>query len=98
VDLQPLDGYLLTGSPSKDEAIAAVLGDRQAIAGAQPFYRALELLGAKVADEALIALRLALAGRPVDDDGVRGLRSALAAARTGDAVARAAYFAALETV
>jgi hypothetical protein len=78
--------------------VAAVLADRQTIPAAQPFYRALELLGAKVADEALIALRLALAGRPVDDDGVRGLRGSLAAARTGDVAARAAYFAALETV
>jgi hypothetical protein len=98
VGLHPLDGYLLTGSPSKDEAVTAVLADRQSIAGAQPFYRALDLLGPKVADEALIALRLALAGRPVDDDGVRELRSRLVAARTGDPTARAAYFAVLETV
>jgi hypothetical protein len=98
VDLLPLDGYLLTGSPSKDEAVAAVLAERLPIPAALPFYRALDLLGAKVADEALIALRLALAGRPVDDDGVRSLRASLAAARTGDDVARAAYFAALETV
>ena len=98
MDLHPLDGYLLTGSPSKDEAVTAVLADRQSIAGAQPFYRALDLLGAKVADEALIALRLALAGRPVNDDGVRELRSRLVAARSGDLAARAAYFAVLETV
>ena len=75
-----------------------MLADRQPIAAAQPFYRALELLGAKVADEALIALRLALAGQAVDDDGVRGLRASLAGARAGDAAARAAYFATLETV
>jgi hypothetical protein len=97
VELHPLDGYLLDGRPAKDEAVAAVLADRQTVAAAQPFYRALDLLGSKVADEALIALRLALAGRQVDDDGVRELRSRLAAARSGDAAARAAYFAALET-
>ena len=77
--------------------MAAVLADRQPIAGAQAFYRALDLLGPRVADEALIALRLALIGQPVDDDGVRRLRGYLAAARSGDAAARAAYLAAVET-
>jgi hypothetical protein len=97
VELHPLDGYLLDGRPAKEAAVAAVLADRRTTAAAQPFYRALDLLGAKVADEALIALRLALAGRPVDDDGVRGLRSRIAAARSGDATARTAYLAELET-
>jgi hypothetical protein len=77
--------------------VRAVLADRQTIAGAQPFYRALDVLGSKVADEALIALRLALAGLPVDDDGVRRLRSHLTAAKAGDASGRAAYLAMLET-
>jgi len=95
--LHPIDGYLLDSRPSKDEAVAAVLADRQPIAGAQPFYRALDLLGSKVADEALIALRLALTGQPVDDDGVRRLRGHLSAAKAGDAAARAAYLAAVET-
>jgi hypothetical protein len=95
--LHPIDGYLLDGRPSKDEAVAAVLADRQTAPGAQAFYRALDLLGSKVADEALIALRLALAGRPVDDDGVRGLRAQIIAAKAGDAAARAAYLQMLET-
>ena len=77
--------------------MAAVLADRQPVAGAQAFYRALALLGPRVADEALIALRLALIGAPVDDEGVRRLRAHLAAARSGDAAARAAYLAAVET-
>lgn len=97
MSLHPIDGYLLDNRPSKDEAVAAVLADRQPLPAAQPFYRALDLLGSNVADEALIALRLALAGRPVDDDGVRSVRSRLAAARSGDVAARAAYLAALET-
>lgn len=97
VELTPLDGYLLDGRPSKDDTVAAVLADRSPVAGAQPFYRALDVLGAKVADEALIALRLALAGLPVDDDGVRRLRAHLAAAKAGDAAGRTAYFATLET-
>ena len=95
--LHPIDGYLLDNRPSKDEAVAAVLADRQALPGVQPFYRALDLLGSNVADEALIALRLALAGLPVDDVGVRSLRTRLVAARGGDAAARTAYLDALET-
>jgi hypothetical protein len=95
--LNPIDGYLLDGRPSKDGAVAAVLADRRPVDAAQPFYRALDLLGSRVADEALIALRLALAGRPVDDEGVRRLRTLVAAARGGDAAARAAYLADLGT-
>jgi len=95
--LHPIDTYLLDGTPSKADAVAAVLADRRPIEGAQPFYRALDLLGARVADEALIALRLALAGRPAKDDAIRRLRADVAAARQGDAAARAAYLAAVET-
>jgi hypothetical protein len=95
--VHPIDGYLLDGSPSKDQAVAAVLADRSPVAAAQAFYRALDLLGPRVADEALIALRLALIGEAVDDDGVLRLRGHLTAARTGDAEARAAYLAAVET-
>jgi hypothetical protein len=95
--LHPIDGYLLDGRPSKAEAVASVLADRQPVAAAQAFYRALDLLGARVADEALIALRLALTGQTIDDAGVLRLRGALAAARAGDAAARAAYLAAVET-
>jgi hypothetical protein len=95
--LHPIDGYLLDGQPSKEAAVAAVLADRSPVAAAQAFYRALDLLGPRVADEALIALRLALIGEAVDDDGVLRLRGHLAAARAGDAGARAAYLAAVET-
>jgi hypothetical protein len=95
--LHPIDGYLLDGRPSKGEAVAAVLADRSPIEKAQAFYRALDLLGPKVADEALIALRLALIGEAVDDEGVLRLRGLLAAARGGDPGARAAYLAAVET-
>jgi hypothetical protein len=42
-------------------------------------------------------LRLALAGLPVDDDGVRRLRELIAAARAGDAAARASYLGNLGT-
>ena len=92
-----IDGYLLDGSPSKEATVTAVLADRSDVPAAQAFYRALDLLGPRVADEALIALRLALIGAAVDDEGVLRLRGHLSAARTGDATARAAYLAAVET-
>jgi hypothetical protein len=94
----PLDGYLLDGSPAKDAAIAAVLANRDAGEPAQPFYRALELLGARVPDETLMGLRIALTGHVPDDDALRTMRSRVAAARAGDAAARTAYLASVETV
>ncbi len=94
----PLDGYLLDLSPAKAEAIAAVLADRAAGDHAQPFYRALELLGARVPDETLMGLRIALTGHAPDDDAIRTMRARVAAARSGDAAARAAYLASVETV
>jgi hypothetical protein len=89
--LGPIDGYLLEGSPNKAAAIAAVLADRQPVERAQPFYRALEALGTRVADEALMA------GRVPDDAGIAALRAHVAAARRGDAEARNAYLRAVET-
>ncbi len=95
--MTPLDGYLLDGSPAKADAIAALLADQRPGERAQPFYRALDLLGARVPDETLMALRIALTGRLADDDAIRTMRAQLAAARRGDAAARAAYLASVET-
>lgn len=95
--MNPLDGYLLDGSPAKADVIAAVLRERMPSERAQPFYRALDLLGARVPDETLMGLRIVLAGRAADDDAIRSMRAAVAAARTGDAGARAAYLASVET-
>ncbi len=83
--------------PTKAAAVAASLSDRSTASAAQPFYRALEIMGANVADEALIALRVAMSGRVPNDATIRALRAEVAAARTGDAAARARYFALLET-
>jgi hypothetical protein len=94
----PLDGYLLDGSPGKSAVIAAVLAERDAGEPAQPFYRALELLGARVPDETLMGLRIALTGHVPADDAIRLMRDRVAAARRGDAAARAAYLASVETV
>ena len=88
-----IDGYLLDGRPAKAEAIAAALRDRVSAERALPFYRALEAVGERAADEALIALRLVIAGKPPDDDAVRRLRSLALLARGGDREARDAAFA-----
>jgi hypothetical protein len=95
MELHPLDGYLLDGAPQKKDAIAAVLRVRSADPRAQPFYRALETVGARAADEALLALRLVLAGKTPDDEAVRALREARAQAKAGDTSARAAYLEAV---
>ncbi len=83
-----LDRYLLGEPVSKQATIDAALADRVAAPAAQPFYRALEAVGVRAADEALIALRLVLAGREASDMAVRRLRAVAAAARAqamGDA-------------
>ena len=95
--MNALDGYLLDGSPAKAEVVAALLAERDSGEPAQPFYRALEALGAKIPDDALMALRIALTGRLPDDDDIRTMRAQVAAARAGDADARAAYLAGLGT-
>jgi hypothetical protein len=91
VELHPLDGYLLDGSPGKADAIAAALRDRSADPRAQPFYRALETVGARAADEALLALRLVLGGKPATDDTIVEARAARARVKAGGDGAREAY-------
>jgi hypothetical protein len=76
-----LDRYLLGEPVSKPVVVAAVLAERSPLPEAAPFYRALEALGTRAADEALIALRLVLAGRSPSDEAVRGLRALGALAR-----------------
>jgi len=88
-----IDGYLLDGRPSKSETIATLLRERVASPAALPFYRALEAVGERAADEALIALRLVLAGRPPDDDAVRRLRGLVTLARHVDPAAQTEAFA-----
>jgi hypothetical protein len=95
---EAIDGYLLNADPPKREALAALLASRSNDPKAQPFYRALEAVGARAADEAFIALRIVLAGLPTDDERVRLVRSLVNTVRAGGpgaAEARAAYAAAL---
>jgi len=91
MELHPLDGYLLDGDPSKAEAIAAALRMRTGDARAQPFYRALEAVGARAADEALLALRLILGGKAADDESIVAARAARAAVKDGGPEARERY-------
>lgn len=77
-----IDGYLLGEPVSKLDAVAELLAERSADAAAAPFYRALDIVGAQAADEALIALRLILAGHPAGDDAVRRLRALAGIARS----------------
>jgi hypothetical protein len=92
MEFHALDGYLLDGRPSKEAAIAAALSDRVTAEAALPFYRALETIGVRAADEALIALRLVIAGRPAADDAVRRLRGLVTLARTTDPAAQSSAF------
>lgn len=78
-----LDGYLLDGHGSKADLIEALLRERSPLEEAAPFYRALEILGAKAADEALMALRLVLAGRPAADESIRQMRKDVQISRRG---------------
>jgi hypothetical protein len=91
VELHPLDGYLLDGRPAKADAIAAALRDRSPEPRAQPFYRALETIGARAADEALLALRLVLGGKPADDESIVAARAARARSKTGGTFEREEY-------
>jgi hypothetical protein len=96
-----IDGYLLgDGTASKADVIAAALAERVSLEAAEPFYRGLEAVGARAADEALIALRLVLAGKAPSDDAVREVRALAKAVRAArgtpeEAAARDAYASAV---
>lgn len=93
MDFTLVDGYLLGEPTSRAAVIDALLAERSALPKAAPFYRALEAVGVRAADEALIALRLVLAGREPSDERVRRLRalSGIArAVRNGDERAQVA--------
>ena len=90
-----LDRYLLGEPVSKPDVVAALLAERSSDPSAEPFYRAFEAVGTRAADEALIALRLVLAGRAAEDGAVRRLRGLAAIARaatSGDGTGAAAAF------
>jgi hypothetical protein len=81
VDFTVVDDYLLGAATSKADALASLLRERSPDPAAAPFYRALDAVGVRAADEALIALRLVLAGMPPSDEAVRRLRALSVVAR-----------------
>jgi len=85
MDFTVVDGYLLGEATSKADAVAALLDERSPDPAAAPFYRALEAVGVRAADEALVALRLVLAGQVPSDERVRRVRALSAAARAAKA-------------
>ncbi|MGH7708560.1 MAG: hypothetical protein ACREM6_11645 [Vulcanimicrobiaceae bacterium] len=93
MNLEIVDRYLLGEARDKAAVVAALLADPSSLPAAAPFYRGLQAVGARAADEALIALRLVLAGREPTDDAVRRLRAVCARARSSldGASARAEY-------
>jgi len=81
VGFETVDRYLLGEPVSKAAALEAALAERSDAPAAAAFYRALEAVGVRAADEAFIALRLILAGRPASDEAVRRVRALAAIAR-----------------
>lgn len=81
---ESIDAYFFEGVPSKAGLIERVLAERSPLPAAQPYYRAFEAVGTRAADEALLALRLVLAGLPAEDERVKSLREAV---RAGDPAA-----------
>ena len=95
MEFELLDRYLLSAEGSKAAVVDALLQHPSDDPAAAPFYRALGRIGARAADEALIALRLVLAGKKPADDNVRALRELIQKSRAGGeqaAPARDAYF------
>ncbi|MDQ6932947.1 MAG: hypothetical protein M3160_07200 [Candidatus Eremiobacteraeota bacterium] len=76
-----IDNYLLDEQPAKADAIRQILAKRSELSAAAPFYRALETLGVRAADEAIIALRLVLAGKTPTNERVQQIRDVVASSR-----------------
>jgi hypothetical protein len=89
-----LDSYLLGEAVPKERLVKSLLAEPSSEPLAAPFYRALAAVGARAADEAFIALRLAVRGEIPDDAAVRELRELLARARNPDEKERPAAAAA----
>lgn len=77
--IEAIDAYFFEKRGSKADLIKGLLAERSEVPAAQPYYRAFEAIGARAADEALLALRSVLAGHSADDERVKALRAAVAA-------------------
>ncbi len=83
-----IDRYLLGEPVEKARLVDDLLAHPVEEPAAAPFYRALRQVGRRVADEAFIALRLAMRGETPSDEAVRELRTLLSHARNGTAEER----------
>ncbi|MBC5829514.1 MAG: hypothetical protein GIW98_04910 [Candidatus Eremiobacteraeota bacterium] len=83
-----IDNYLLDERPAKADTIRQILAQRSALSAAAPFYRALETLGVRAADEAIMALRLVLAGKTPTDERVKRMRDVVTSSRSAPDGAR----------
>jgi flavin-binding protein dodecin len=81
VNFEVIDAYLLGEPVSKAAVLEAFLAARSDLPAAAPFYRALDAVGVRAADEAFVALRLVLAGQTPSDERVRRVRALVALAR-----------------
>jgi hypothetical protein len=81
VTFEIIDGYLLGEPVSKADLVADLLAHRSADPAAAPFYRALEAVGVRAADEAFAAIRIVLGGGVPSDARVRRVRALSGLAR-----------------
>jgi hypothetical protein len=99
VDFGSIDTYLLDGAPAKKDLVKGLLEAPAGDDATRPFYEGLRLLGPRTPDLALIALRLASAGKKATDEEVTALRLLVDEVRAGGAragSARAEYHARLQ--
>jgi hypothetical protein len=89
-----LDRYLLGEAIPKERLVKSLLAEPSPQALAAPFYRALAAVGVRAADEAFIALRLAVRGEVPTDEAVREVRELAARTRDADKKERQAALAA----
>lgn len=89
-----LDRYLLGEAIPKERLVKSLLAQPSPQALAAPFYRALSAVGIRAADEAFIALRLAVRGEVPTDEAVREVRELAARTREADDKERQAALAA----
>jgi hypothetical protein len=84
VSSELLDRYLLGEAIPKERLVKSLLAQPSTQALAAPFYRALSAVGIRAADEAFIALRLAIRGEVPTDGAVREVRDLAARTRQAD--------------
>ena len=88
-----IDAYLLGERSDRERVFSQLTTLQSEKEAALPILRAIALIGARAADESLMALRLALGTSPTSDKAIREIRSALADLSKGNASGRERYLA-----